>query len=75
MTDTKYTIKYMRSCQEQQLYEAVRDARYELFKLRLKVATDHVASFPSDQRTLKKAVARALTLITEKNRRDNYDRE
>ena len=45
----------------QQLELKIEELRRELFKLRLNAATAHVKSFPSQQRELRRAIARTLT--------------
>ena len=39
----------------------IEELRRELFKLRLSAATSHVKSFPSQQKELRRAIARTLT--------------
>lgn len=41
----------------------VEELRRELFQLRLNAATTHNKSFPTQQKALKKAIARALTKL------------
>lgn len=42
------------------------ELRRDLLQLRLKVATSHVKSFPSDKQKLSKAIARVETYINQK---------
>lgn len=47
----------------EQLMVKVEELRRDLFQLRLRVATSPVKSFPSDQRKMKRSIARVLTHI------------
>ena len=66
MQNNKYSAEYMRSRNIEQLRGDIQEMRHELLQLRLKSATGHVASLSSDQRRLREAVARGLTVMTEK---------
>lgn len=60
------TNKELAALSLEQLALKVEELRRDLFQLRLKEATSPTKSYPSDQRKLKRSVARALTWMNEK---------
>lgn len=44
----------------------VEELRKELFELRLKSGVSHVKTYPSDQKKLKRSIARALTHLNQR---------
>ncbi|MGC2310178.1 MAG: 50S ribosomal protein L29 [Candidatus Babeliaceae bacterium] len=60
-------VKELKDLSNEQLIGKLEEFRQELFKLRINAATAHIKSFPSDQRLLKKNIARALTFLHKKN--------
>lgn len=50
----------------EQLGMKIEELRRELFKLRLSAATSYIKTFPSDQKKLKRGIARILTHIRQK---------
>ena len=50
----------------EQLMVKIDELRRDLLELRLKSATSHVKSFPSDQQRLKRTIAQVLTHVRQK---------
>ncbi len=51
----------------EQLQVKLNELRRDLLELRLKSATTHVKSFPSDKRTLERSIAQVLTCMRQKH--------
>lgn len=62
----KATSKELHALTFEQLLVRAEEARRELFQLRLRAASTHVKAFPSEQKRLKREIARALTIGREK---------
>lgn len=60
-------MQELRDLSLEALGEKINEMRHELFVLRMNAATEHMASFSSKQRLLKKNIARALTIAREKS--------
>jgi large subunit ribosomal protein L29 len=56
----------LRAWTPEQLNAKLDELRRDLLELRLKVATAHVKSYPSDRRNLKQAIAQILTHVRQK---------
>lgn len=56
----------LRAWTPEQLHAKLDELRRDLLELRLKVATTHVKSYPSDRRNLKQAIAQVLTHVRQK---------
>ena len=56
----------LRGMTSEQLTEKMEEMRRNLLELRLNAATSHIKTFSSDQRTMKRAVARILTHLHQK---------
>jgi ribosomal protein L29 len=69
---TNMPIDQMRALTREQLEEKVVELRHQLFQLRLQRATEHNPSYPSTKRSLKKAIARGMTVHAELAAAEEY---
>jgi ribosomal protein L29 len=63
----------LRGMTPEQLVGKIAEFRRKLLELRLNAATNHVKSFPTEQKALKRAVARVLTHLREKELADSKE--